>query len=127
MEQECDGCTLDKQHRAPFPWASSYRATTRLKLVHEDLCEHITPPTPGRKSFFLPIVDDYSRYMWLELLASNDEAFQYFKKIKAADVESGRHLKAFRSDHSGDFNSGVFVAYCNEHGIKHNTSAPYSL
>ena len=65
--------------------------------------------------------------MWLELLASKDEALQYFKKFKvAAEVESGRRLQAFRSDRGGEFNSGAFVFFCNQHGIKHNTTAPYS-
>jgi transposase InsO family protein len=127
MEQVCDGCALGKQHRTPFPQASTCHATAGLKLVHGDLCGHITPPTPGGKSFFLFIVDDYSCFMWLELLASKDDALQYFKKTKtAAEVESSCHLKAFRTDRGGEFNSGAFVAFCNEHGIKHNTTTPYS-
>jgi transposase InsO family protein len=127
VEQVCDGCALSKQHRAPFPWALAYRAKEGLDLVHADLCGQITPPTPSGKLFFLLIVDDYSRYMWLELLASKDEAFVHFKKIKAAtEVESGCRLKSFRTDRGGEFNSGIFVTFCNEHGIRHNTTTPYT-
>jgi transposase InsO family protein len=126
-EQVCDGCALGKQHRTPFLHASVYRAERGLELFHGDLCSHISPPTLGGKSFFLLIVDDYSRFMWLELLTTKDEAFQYFKKVQAAaEREHGRRLKAFRSDRGGEFNSNVFTAYCNEQGIKHNTTAPYS-
>lgn len=126
-EQVCAGCALGKQHLAPFPRGSTYRAMTGIELVHGDLCGHITPPTPGGKSFFLLIVDDYSRYMLLELLASKAEAFQYFKKIQAAaETKSGYHLKAFKTDRGGEFNSTVFAAYCSERGIKSNTTAPYS-
>ena len=126
-EQVCDGCALGKQHRAPFPRASAYWAENSLELVHSDLCGYITPPTPEGKSFFLLGVDECSRYMWLELLASKSEALQYFRKIKmAAEVESGHRLKAFRSDRGGEFNSGAFIDFCDEHGIKHNTTAPYS-
>ena len=90
-----------------------YRATEGLELVHGDLCGHIMPPTPGGKSFFLLIVDDHSRYMWLELMATKDEALLQFKRFKAAaELESGCKLKAFRSDHGGEFNSGVFVCFC---------------
>lgn len=65
--------------------------------------------------------------MWLELLASKEEALAYFKKFKAAaELESGLHLKAFRTDHGGEFNSGAFMVFCNEHGIKHDTTTPYS-
>ena len=95
--------------------------------MHGDLCGHIMPPTPGGKSFFLLIVDDHSRYMWLELLVSKDEALVYFKRFKvAAEVKSGRRLKEFRTDRGGEFNSGAFVAFCNDHGIKHSTTTPYS-
>lgn len=73
VDQVCDGCTLGKQHRKPFPQASSYRADQGLELVHADLCGQINPPTPGGKSYFLLVVDDHSRYMWVELLKSKDE------------------------------------------------------
>ena len=126
-EQVCDGCALGKQHRAPFPRASAYRANTGLELVHGDLCGPVTPATPGGKLYFLLIIDDFNRYMWLELLRSKDEAFASFKKVKApAEAESGKRLKAFRTDRGGEFNSGVFTVYCNENGIKRNTTAPYS-
>jgi hypothetical protein len=65
VEQVCDGCALGKQHRRPFPKATVYRATAGLELVHGDLCGHITLPTLGGKLYFLLIVDDYSRYMWI--------------------------------------------------------------
>ena len=60
-----------------------YRASGGLDLVHGDLCGPITLPTPGGKLYFLLIVDDHSRYMWLELLATKDEALSSFKKIKS--------------------------------------------
>lgn len=127
VEQVCDGCALGKQHRMPFPRASTYRALAGLELVHADLCGHVTPPTPGGKSYFLLVVDDYSGYMWLELLASKDEALQCFAKFKkAAEVESGCCLKVFRTDRGGEFNSSAFRAFCIEHGIKHNTTTSYT-
>jgi transposase InsO family protein len=65
--------------------------------------------------------------MWLELLANKSEALQYFKIFKAATkLESERHLKAFMSDHGGEFNSGVFVSFCADLGIKHNSTMAYT-
>jgi hypothetical protein len=98
-EQVCDACAIGKHHRAPFPRASAYQATAGLELVHGDLGGPITPATPGGKLYFLLIVDDYSRYMWIELFKTKDEAFASFKKVKAAaESESGKRLKAFRTD-----------------------------
>ena len=126
-EQVCDGCALSKHHRAPFPRATAYRAQEGLELVHADLCGQIMPPTPGGKSYFLLVVDDHRRYMWLERLATKAEAFVQFKKIKAeAELESGHQLKAFRTDCGGDFNSGLFMTFCRDSGIKHHTTTPYT-
>ena len=61
------------------------------------------------------------------VLRSKDEAFTRFRKIKArAEAEKKCKLLAFRSDRGGEFNSGEFHAFCDENGIKHFTTAPYS-
>ena len=51
-----------------------YRAAKVLELVHADLCGPISPPTPAGKRYFLLMVDDKSRYMWLPLVTAKDEA-----------------------------------------------------
>jgi hypothetical protein len=127
LEQVCNGCTLGKQHRLPFPHASSYRAEENLELVHTELCGPISPATEGGNNYFLLVVDDHSRYMWLEVIKSKADAFQRFKKIKAlAEAQSGRRLLAFRSDRGGEFNSTVFRQFCDNGGITHYTTAPYT-
>jgi hypothetical protein len=75
----------------------------------------------------LLIVDDYTRFMWLEVLRSKDEALSFFKKVKArAEAERECRLLAFRSDRGGEFNSLDFADFCDASGIRHNTTAPYS-
>jgi transposase InsO family protein len=65
--------------------------------------------------------------MWLELMATKDEAFTHFKRYKvAAELELNQKLKAFRSDRGGEFNSRAVEDFCQEHGIKHNTTTGYS-
>lgn len=76
-DEFCDGCVLGK-HRKPFPQATTYRARRPLELVHIDLCGLIEPATFGGKRYFLLIVDDFSRFIWVKLLRSNHEAFQHF-------------------------------------------------
>jgi len=127
VEQVCEGCTLGKQHRAPFPEASTYRAQKGLELFHTDLCGQITPTTPAGKAYFLLIVDDYSRYMWIELLRSKNEALAYLKKVKtSAETELEGKLKTVRTDRGGEFNSNQFTVFCNDFGIKHFITTPYT-
>jgi hypothetical protein len=70
----CDSCLAGKQRRRPFPKTATYQAEELLELVHRDLCGPITPATHGGRRYFLLLVDDYSRYMWLQLLTSKAEA-----------------------------------------------------
>jgi IS30 family transposase len=73
------------------------------------------------------VVDDHSRYMWIELLRSKDEALACLKKVKArAENEKEGKLKAIRTDQGGEFNSKQFTIFCNEFGIKHYTTTPYT-
>jgi hypothetical protein len=74
VEKLCDCCVATKQRRTPFPTAAKYRAADQLELVHGDLCGPISPPTPGGRRHFLMLVNDASRYMWVTLLSSKDEA-----------------------------------------------------
>lgn len=110
-----------------FPTVSSFRAEKGLELVHADLCGQITPKSIGGASFFILVVDDHSRYMWVEMLNTKDQALDCFKKIKQrAEVELGGSLKALRTDRGGEFTSNLFSVFCSQFGIKHYTTTPYS-
>ena len=99
VDQVCDGCLIGKQRRAPFPREGNFRASKALELVHGDLCGPITPTTPAGNRYFLLVVDDFSRFMWIVLLKTKDQALQAFRIIKmAAEVESEAKLKALRTD-----------------------------
>jgi hypothetical protein len=74
IEQVCEDYVLAKQKRASFLQAAKYRAKEELELVHSDLCGPITPLTPAGNAYFLLLVDDKSRYMWLTLLRSKADA-----------------------------------------------------
>jgi len=66
-----------------------------------------------------------SRFMWLTLIASKDEAAAAIKKFKArAELESGRKLKALRTDRGGEFTSIEFGAYMADHDIHRQLTPP---
>jgi hypothetical protein len=65
--------------------------------------------------------------MWVEFLARKDEAFKCFKKVKAlAKTESSTKLRAFWPNRGGEFNCIEFQEFCDEQGIKHFTTTPYT-
>jgi len=126
-DQFCDTCVLTKQKRTPFPAQAKFRAEHALDLVHGDICGPVTPATPGGKKYFLLLVDDYSRFMWLLLLEAKSDAPAAIKRFQAAaELESGRKLKILRTDYGGEFTSLEFGDYCAAKGVQRHHSAPYS-
>jgi len=123
----CDSCLAGKQRRLPFPKAAKYRVAERLELVHGDLCGPITPATHGGRRYFLLLVDDSSRYMWLRLLSSKDEAADAIKAVKeSAEAESGKKLRVLRTDRGGEFTAVQFAEYCAGEGVERHLTAPDS-
>ena len=56
-----------------------------------------------------------------------DEQFNAFKTYKAwVEHQLDMMLKCIQTDHGGEFLSKSQIAYLKEHGIKHQTSMPYS-
>jgi hypothetical protein len=91
MEQFCDVCVLTKQRRLPFPQQTSFRAKERLELVHRDLW--------GGRRYFLLLVDDLSRYMWVLVLGSKGEAADAIRHTQAAaDAECSRKVRVLCTD-----------------------------
>ena len=56
-----------------------------------------------------------------------DEAGEVFLKYKA-EVENqlGKKIKRLRTDMGGEYESNPFNSFCEEHGIIHETTPPYS-
>lgn len=117
----CTGCLMSKQTRKPFPSQANFQSTRILELVHGDLCGPITPTTKAGNQYFLLLVDDFSRVMWVYMLSSKNEAFGAFKKFRIlVDKECGEKLKTFRTDRGGEFLSNEFNSYCEETVISRN-------
>jgi hypothetical protein len=127
VEQFCDVCVLMKQRRIPFPQQSSFRAKERLELVHEDLCGPVTLATPGGRCYFLLLIVDLSRYMWVVVLGSKEEATDAIRGTQAAaEAECSPKLRVLRTDNSGEFTTVEFPSYYTDEGVQHHYSTSYS-
>ena len=84
-----------------------------------DLCGPARTKTPSGESYFMLIIDDFSRMTWVAFLKNKSEAMEKFKIFKAlAENQIGCKLKCIRSDRGGEFTDHDFADLCNEHGIK---------
>jgi hypothetical protein len=70
--------------------------------VHGNLCGPVTPSTPGGQRYFLLLVDDLSRYMWVVVFSSKGEAAYIIRRAQtAAEAECGRKLRVLHTDNGG--------------------------
>jgi transposase InsO family protein len=126
-EQFCDTCVLAKHHGGVFPKQSKYRVDKALELVHGDLCGPVKPAIPGGRRYFLLLIDDATRYMWVLLLTAKSEASSVIKRIQAvAEKECGCKLRVLRINNVGEFTAAEFTAYCADEGITQHFLTPYT-
>ncbi|GJZ98344.1 retrovirus-related pol polyprotein from transposon TNT 1-94, partial [Tanacetum coccineum] len=123
--EKCETCVKSKFVKKPFP--SVKRDTGLLELIHSDICELNGILTRGGKRYFITFCDDSSRFLYVYLLRSKDEAFDSFKIYKA-EVENqlGKRIKVLRSDRGGEYFTREFDTFCEENGIKHERTSPYT-
>jgi hypothetical protein len=123
---KCHSCVQSKQPRKPHK-AAEERNLAPLELIHSDLCEMNGVLTKGGKRYFMTLIDDATRFCYVYLLRTKDEALDYFKIYKA-EVENQleRKIKRLRSDRGGEYFPKIFDEFCEEHGIIHERTPPYS-
>ncbi|WVY98367.1 hypothetical protein V8G54_030518 [Vigna mungo] len=114
----CDHCVLGKSHRIPF--GKGKHSTERpFEYVHADLWGPARTLTHGGGAYFLSIIDDFSRRVWIYVLKNKSETFQKFKEWHTQiENQLGCRLKCLRTDNGLEFVSEEFNGFCKEKGIK---------
>jgi hypothetical protein len=97
IHQLCADCIATRMKRSLFPSQAKRWADGLLDLVHDDLCGPIMSVTPSGKKYFLLLVDDRSRFMWVALLAAKSDTLAAVKMF-TTKVETGRRLCMLRTD-----------------------------
>jgi transposase InsO family protein len=127
---QCEPCAMAKATRAPFPSKATRRATHPLELVHMDVWGPYGTASLDGYQYFLLIVDDYSRYLWVRFMRAKYESFEHFKDYivwAQRQLDSAGHkLAKVRSDNGGEFLSHQFGEYLRTAGIDHELTVPYS-
>ena len=89
-------------------------------------CDLKFAPTRGGNKYFITFVDDSTKYCYVYLLKSKDEAVEKFVFYKA-EVENqlNKKIKVIRSDRGSEYVTPI-GDYCGQHGIRHEVTPPYS-
>ncbi|GKC08088.1 zinc finger, CCHC-type containing protein [Tanacetum coccineum] len=115
-------CKLTKISKKPFQ--NIKRETKVLELIHSDLCDLHATPSLGNKKYFVTFIDDASRFCYVYLLHTKDEALDKFKVFKTkVELQQGSLIKRFRTDRGGEY---MDTLYFQSVGIIHEMTAPYT-
>ncbi|KAK3015825.1 hypothetical protein RJ639_005462 [Escallonia herrerae] len=101
----CDVCCRTKHSRTVFP-----DSTSRVSTIS------------GAK-YFLTIVDDYSRTVWVYLMHDKGQIGTLLRNFcNMVHTQFGKLVKIIRSDNGHEFDSQPMTRFYNDHGILHQTS-----
>ena len=118
----CETCVLGKSHKVKFN-TGVHTTKAILDYVHSDLWGPSRVLSLGGARYFLSLIDDYSRRVWVYILKNKNDAFEAFVKWKSlVETQTERKIKKLRTDNGLEFCDGVFNMYCSKHGIdRHHT------
>ena len=109
------------------PFSKTDRNSIMLELVHSDVCELNGVLIRGGKRYFITFIDDFFRFTYVYLMRNKDESFDMFKRYKTElENKKDRKIKILRSDRGGEYFPNDFSTFCEEHGIIHQSSTPYT-
>lgn len=116
----CDICFRAKQCRTEFS-LSINKSSEIFELIHVDLWGPYRTQSLCGSYYFLTVVDDFSRGVWVFLLSDKTQVQQTLKNFLAlVSRQFSKQVKTLRSDNGTEFTS--MRKFFSENGIVHQTS-----
>ena len=116
----CEICTRAKQTRCSFP-TSSNKTMALFEMVHCDLWGPYRTTSRCGARYFLTIIDDFSRSVWIYLLPTKTVVAQTIRNfVSMVHCQFHTEIKTIRSDNGTEFM--CMTPYFREKGIIHETS-----
>lgn len=120
----CEDCILGKSKKLPYP-KGKHTSQSPLDYIHSDLWGPAPVSSVGGGRYYMSIVDDYSRKVWLFVLKEKSEACKKFKEwCCSVETEIGSAVKCLRTDNGLEFLSKEFDDFCKGKGIKRHRTVP---
>ncbi|XP_022873216.1 uncharacterized protein LOC111392180 [Olea europaea var. sylvestris] len=121
----CGPCQLGKQLKESHKKTSRILTKRPLELIHMNLMGPSRTESLGGKRYILVVVDDFSRFTWIELLREKSDACDIIKSLcKRLCNELNLKVSRMHSDHGKEFEIFNLESFCMDEGILHEFSSP---
>lgn len=125
--RECVGCCISKQPRKSYRNLITSRTKSALEVVYLDGCGPMEVETLSGNKIFVTFIDDFTRKVWIYLLKRKSQVFEVFRKYKTmVEKQSKLSIQTLRTDGGGEFTSQDFEMLCEQEGIVHEVTPPYT-
>lgn len=123
----CESCIMGKNKQLSFI-VGKHNNEEVLRYVHADLWgSPNVHMSISRKQYFLSIIDDYTRKVWIYFLATKDEVFNKFCEWRnLVENQVNRRVQCLRTDNGLEFCNIAFDNYCKMHGIERHMTCSYT-
>lgn len=122
VDEPCDICFRAKQTRCSFSESDS-KASELFELIHCDIWGAYHIPSTCGAHYFLTIVDDTSRAVWVYLMHNKNETSSFLQNfVIYAKNHFDKNVRFIRSDNGNEFTSNLMRQFYSEKGIVHQTS-----
>ncbi|KAJ9557446.1 hypothetical protein OSB04_012060 [Centaurea solstitialis] len=120
----CPACEKGKMRRSSHSPKMDTNSESPLDMIHMDLCGLMRVESLARMKYMLVLVDEFSRFTWLEFLrAKSNAADRIIVFIKRIQILLSRKVKKLRSDNGTEFRNAKLQSFLEDVGISHNFSA----
>ena len=87
----------------------------------------MSSPSLNGYLYYVIFIDDFSRKTWIYFLKTKDDKISKFQEFKASvEKQTGKHIRALRTDNGGEFESHHFVDLCKKTRIRRQLIVPYN-
>lgn len=122
----CVICDKGKIYQLPYK-DSIKHSTSKLKLVHSDICNPFNVESIGGAKYFATFIDYHTKYTQVVMLKRCSDIFNAFKNYKKrVEEETGCFIKRIRTDNAKEYVSGEFKNYLEAERIKRELSVEYT-
>ena len=112
----CPVCPLAKQKRLSFT-SHNHMSSSIFNLIHCDIWRPFHVSSHASHKYFLSIVNDHSRFMWMHLFQTKSEASKLLQNfITWVETQFGITIKSIRSDNAPELKITEFL---DAKGINH--------
>ena len=114
----CEACILSKMRDDTHPSKTTHKAFKMYEVLWTDLEGPLSQPTRNGEKYILGLMDEKSRWLWVFLLKTKDEAVNVVNDFLTEHPEVAGLVQVVKSDQGGEYRT-QFENMLGRHQVKH--------